>query len=296
MVLSGSEKIVIALDVGGSSVKNAIVASDGAVLLGPIVTPIESSADAETILEAFAGIIRYWLIQLDGKSPAGIGIGIPSPFDYENGICYIEEGQAKFGDLFGLNIRTALQSRLPDAGLPIAFRNDAEAAILGETYYGAGRPHRRLIGVTLGTGLGSAFVADGIRQIAGKGVPADDGMLFHVLINGEMADGIFSTRGLIARLKDAGVVPIDIKEAAIAARAGDLAARQVFTQFGADLGDFLSPYINDFEAEAVLVLGGIANTFDLFSPALAQSVAVPVKPGELKTNAALLGAAGLYFK
>ena len=84
--------------------------------------------------------------------------------------------------------------------LPIFFRNDAEAAILGEARYGAGTRYQRLIGVTLGTGMGSAFVVDGVKVTQGPGVTRD-GWLYHVPYHARPADDVFSTRGLLTRLR-----------------------------------------------------------------------------------------------
>src|SRR5690606_7225122 len=114
----------------------------------------------------------------------GVGFGFPSPFDYDKGIARIK-GLEKFESIYGMNIGEELQSRLMRPDLQIRFRNDAEAAIVGEATYGAGVGFRRIIGITLGTGMGSGFVVDGKRVLTGKSVPAPDGMLFRELYQGE---------------------------------------------------------------------------------------------------------------
>jgi DNA-binding CsgD family transcriptional regulator len=74
----------------------------------------------------------------------------------------------KFAALYGRSL--APQFFTP--GLPIAFLNDAQAFALGEAAAGAGSAFRRWILVTLGTGVGSAFVAHGEIVTSGPGVPA----------------------------------------------------------------------------------------------------------------------------
>jgi glucokinase len=189
-------------------------------------------------------------------------------------------------------MRDALRSRLDLGDLPILFRNDAEAAVVGEARYGAGRDYRRLIGVTLGTGCGSAFVVDGVPVTSGPGVPPN-GWLYPALFHGLRADDLFSRRGLEARLRAAGGAQRSVKDAAAAARAGDAGARQVFEEFGADLGIFLNSFVVTFAAEAVLVLGRIAGAIDLFGPPLREALSVPALPGKRGADAALLGAADL---
>ena len=284
---------VIALDVGGTSVKSAGVASGGRLIGEPAITPIDSSAEADTILGTFARIISTHLSQAKTSNVIGAALGFPGPFDYRAGICLIK-GVEKYRAIYGVNIRAALRARLDLGDIPILFRNDAEAAAVGEARYGAGRGYQRLIGVTLGTGCGSAFLVDGVPVTSGPGVPPN-GWLYPMLFRGLMADDAFSRRGLEGRLRMSGVAGIDVKQAAADARAGNVTTRQVFEAFGADLGAFLNSFAVAFAAEAVLVLGQIAGAIDLFGPTLRQALSVPALPGERGPDAALLGVADLLF-
>jgi glucokinase len=284
---------VIALDVGGTSVKSALVAPGGHVIGKPAITPIDSSGEADSILGTFAQIISTYLGEIHTPNLLSVAFGFPGPFDYAAGICLIE-GVEKYGALYGVNMRDALRSRLDLGGLSILFRNDAEAAVVGEAHYGVGQDYRRLIGVTLGTGCGSAFLVDGVPVTSGPGVPPN-GWLYPMLFHGLRADDVFSRRGLEARLRAAGVTERNVKDAAAAARAGDVGTRQVFEAFGADLGTFLNSFAVAFAAEAVLVLGRIAGAIDLFGPPLNQALSVPALPGERGPDAALLGAAELLI-
>jgi predicted NBD/HSP70 family sugar kinase len=284
---------VIALDVGGTSVKSALVAAGGQVIGKPSITSIDSSSEPENILKTFAQIISTHLEESHTSNLLGVALGFPGPFDYAAGICLIE-GVEKYGAIYGLDMGEALRARLHLGDLPILFRNDAEAAVVGEARYGAGRDYRRLIGVTLGTGCGSAFLLDGLPVTSGPGVPPN-GWLYPELFRGLRADDLFSSRGVESRLRAAGVTERTVKDVAAEARAGDGVARQVFEAFGADLGSFLDSYAVAFAAEAVLVLGQIAGAVDLFGPRLRQTLSVPALPGERGPDAALLGAADLLL-
>jgi glucokinase len=284
---------VIALDVGGTSVKSALVAPGGQVIERPSITLIDSSGEADSILTTFAQIIRAHLGESQTSDLIGVALGFPGPFDYAAGICLIQ-GVEKYGAIYGLNMRDALRARLDLGDLPILFRNDAEAAVVGEARYGAGQDYRRLVGVTLGTGCGSAFLVDGIPVTSGPGVPPN-GWLYPVLFRGLRADDVFSRRGLEARLRAESVTERNVKDAAEAARAGDAGAHQVFETFGADLGTFLNSFAVAFAAELVLVLGRIAGAMDLFGPPLRQALSVHALPGERGPDAALLGAADLLY-
>lgn len=284
-----SVKQVIALDVGGSSVKSGIVNATHQVT-GHRTTPIDSQGSADHIIGTLADIIQSYMRRIATDDLLGVGFGFPSPFDYPAGVSLIR-GVKKYEQIYNLNIRSALQERLNTLNLLINFRNDAEAALIGESTYGAGRAYTRLIGVTLGTGLGSAFIASNERVVSGPSIPEPDGMLFHETYQGIWSDELFSTRGLMARVQQAALPFTTVARTSWAATEGDPRAQQVFHEFGEDLGRFLQPYIVSFNAEALLVLGGIAKAMQHFEQGLMAQIPVPALAGELGQDSALLGAA-----
>lgn len=284
----------LALDVGGTWVKSAPVTSDGELLEEPRVAPIDSHADAQTIFGTLATVINHYLAGKQALQLRGIALGFPGPFDYAAGISYIQ-GVSKYEAIYGLDVGAALRSRVLTPHLPIVFRNDAEAAVIGEAQYGAGRGYSRAIGVTLGTGMGSAFVVDGAPVTTGPGVPPN-GWLYSFPAGDAQADDVFSIRGLLARLQAVDAQISDIRNAAALAHAGNASFQEVFAQWGSDLGAFLRPFALAFQAQVILALGGIANAFDCFGPALTSALPIPAVPGELGTNAALVGAAELIFR
>jgi glucokinase len=278
---------IIALDVGGSSVKSGLVDSQQQIH-DSFSTPLDSKGSAESILSTFAGIVQHYLEK--HSDIRGVGLGFPSPFDYPKGICLIQ-GVQKYESIYGVNIGEAIRERVHQPDLLIRFRNDAEAAIVGEALYGAGQAFRRFIGLTLGTGMGSSFIADGKRVEAGQGVP-EGGFLFPELYRGIQSDEWFSTRGLLGRFEAIGQPMPSVAEAARAAESNP-AIRQAFEEFGADMAEFIAPYAREFGAEALILLGGIAAAYPLFGKSLEAGLPIPVLVGALGGNAALLGAADL---
>jgi glucokinase len=284
---------LIALDAGGSSVKSGRVVMDHLVVASRN-DAIDTLAGSDSIIFTLAQIIATHIDEAKIE-PAGVAFSFPGPFDYPNGICLIQHAShsagVKYGSLFGVNLRDALREKLNRPALPIAFRNDAEAAILGEARYGAGKGIHRIIGITLGTGLGSAFLVNGAPQTEGEGVPAD-GWLYCMPHHDETADDHFSTRGLLARFKEHGR---DFSSVNAAAKAEDTVTRDVFAAWGTDLGGFLSPFVVAFKADAVIALGGIALAWERFGPALQRALPAPALRGALGEEAALLGAADLLL-
>ena len=285
--------LVIALDVGGTSVKSAIVSENGDLIGGPKRTPVDNQASADAILNTFTAIIQEHRKELHGAQLVGVAFGFPGPLDKEAGISYIR-GVEKFDALYKVNLRQGLQQRLGWDDLAILFRNDAEAAIVGEARYGVGRPHTRVIGITLGTGLGSAFLVHGKPVTTGAGVPAD-GWLYRIPFKETLADEVFSIRGLISAVHEAGIEVDNPKTAADLARQNHQTARTVFKKFGHLLGEFLAPWVAGFQPDILILQGGIANAMDLFEPALSEELPVDILQGKLDTKAAVLGAAALFF-
>jgi len=284
-------ELVLAVDVGGSSIKSALVETGPRIMDGVSVNPIDSKGTVDEILDTLARIITHHLQNC--RDVTTIAFAFPGPFDYERGICLIQN-QDKYDALYGLDISANLRNFLEIPDLEFRYRNDAEAAILGEVLYGAGASYSRLIGLTLGTGLGSAFVADGKPVTDGAGVP-NGGWLYSLSYGTQRADDLFSTRGLLDRLREHGLYAADIASTIHSPEKNTRALAQAFAAFGSDLGVFLRPFVSDFGAEAVLVTGGIAEAWEYFAPSLMRSLSVPVLRGTLDRRAALLGAAALYF-
>ena len=282
---------VIALDVGGSSVKSALVTTNQQIIGSVCVDVIQSESTADVILNTLAAIINVHLNKV--KEVRGVAFGFPGPFNYEQGICLIQN-QAKYDALYGLNVGEMLKKILRRPALEMKYRNDAEAAILGEALYGAGKLYPRLLGLTLGTGLGSAFIAEGVLVMEGPGVPPN-GWLYSLPYRNQRADDLFSTRGLLARLRERDIYADDVASAIQSAGESRIALSESFTSFGKDLGEFLEPFISDFRADALLITGGIAEAWEYFVPSLKRSLSVPVLRGALGNRAALLGAAALYL-
>jgi glucokinase len=284
-----SRALVIALDIGGSSIKSARVAAGPKIVGAVSVDPIDSRASADAILQTLSNVIAGHLEHC--HEVMGVAMAFPGPFDYERGIC-LTRGQEKYDALYGFDMNAHLKKILGLPALGIRYRNDAEAAILGEARYGAGARFPRLLGITLGTGLGSAFVVDGNPLTESTGIP-EHGWLYSQPYGTQRADDVFSTRGLLARLLRHGIRAADVASAMADRQAR--ARAEAFAAFGDDLAAFLAPFVSSFRADAVLVTGGIAEAWDGFAPSLRRSLPVPAMKGTLGRRAPLLGAAALYF-
>ena len=149
------------------------------------------------------------------------------------------------------------------------------------------------MGITLGTGLGSGFIVNGVSVNAGQGIPPN-AELFPIKFNGKRVDDLFSTRGLIERFQKRGFYYSNISEITKNIKRGNTFPIKVFREFGEDLGQFLRPFVNDFGADVLIVLGGIAGALEYFRSELEDRLDIPVRSGKVQ-GAALLGAAKLFY-
>jgi glucokinase len=171
----------------------------------------------------------------------------------------------------------------------VRFVNDAEAFLLGEWWAGAARGHDRAVGITLGTGLGSAFLEHGRIVRAGAGVP-HEGALYRLPFHGAPVEARISRGALLARYGGAG---IEVAEIALRAREGEPRAREAFDALAHDLAAFLRPWLEAFAPSCLVVGGSIAHSWDLLEGGLdsLRDAVAALAPADRIDDAALLGAA-----
>lgn len=177
-----SADLILTADVGGSHITTGLVrAADLSLDKQSVRTqPVRAkNGDGKAILTDFITAFKASLDLLDGRKLCGIAIAMPGPFLYEAGIFKIS-ALDKYGALYGLNFRQFLYDHLEiPARLPIFLKNDADCFGLGAYQQYGHQTHERLIGITLGTGLGSAFIEKG--KLAGEGAQVpEEGNLFHL--------------------------------------------------------------------------------------------------------------------
>jgi glucokinase len=295
---------IVALDVGGTSIKAGVVATGAvgtpglrsagagsasdAVTMGPPV-PTRSTEAAEIVLDQLTEAVSSSLAIADSRV-AGLAIAFPGPFDIAGGRALIR-GLHKFESIYGLDLRAALHARLAGLGsatvaVPIEFARDSESAGTGEVAFGSGRSGHRVLTVTIGTGLGACLTADGavvemvgdleIEKLAQRSTP-----------NGR-ADDVLSARGLADRL--------GVATPAIRSLAGDPSVRDAIEDHGHRLGTFLSPVVDELEVDLVVIGGGLVAAFDLFGTSLRSALGTTrCEPAMLGAAGPLLGAALLTF-
>jgi glucokinase len=281
---------VLGVDIGGSHITAAIVDLDKGILVKDSIkrNEVNSRNDKEAILTAWCKVIR----NANGgnlNENCRIGIAMPGPFDYKNGISLIKD-QDKFNSLFGLNIKNELAERLNISSSNIKFVNDAASFMYGEANYGAAKGYNNALGITLGTGLGSATAINGV---------AKDAELWNSKFLGGIAEDYLSTRWFLKKYSDLTGKEVDGVKKLSAIVKVDPYARQVFNEFGRALGHFLADFIKNTGSEVVVLGGNISKSFDLFGPPLIENLRAfhldtAIKITKLNEHAQLIGAASRW--
>ena len=150
------DKKIIGIDLGGTTIKFAIVTIDGEVQQKwSIETNIldEGSHIVPDIIESITH--RLSLYQMTKDDFIGIGMGTPGSVNRENGTVI---------GAYNLNwtkkqlVKKQIETEI---GIPFALDNDANVAALGERWKGAGENNPDVIFITLGTGVGGGIIAEG---------------------------------------------------------------------------------------------------------------------------------------
>jgi glucokinase len=280
-----SNTYILTADIGGSHITSAICDIARQHIFPETVRRLEfdSRGSAESILNSWTACLKSSLgiFEVDLN---GVGLAMPGPFDYQEGILYIR-GLNKFEALYGANIRTELAERLQLRPELFKFRNDAEATIAGEVICGAGSRYDRVLGVTLGTGFGSAFYDGSVTRDINLGSEP---------FMSTIADDHLSTRWFIKRAFElTGIAVSGVKELSALAISNAI-LRKIFDEFACNMSSFLNNHLTIYQPQALILCGNIAKASSYFLPELQSRVAIPVMLATLGESAALQGLSELF--
>jgi len=286
---------ILALDLGGSHASTALIQCESPrKVSGFSFTNLDHSAPAEELLDRLR-LLGMATIAATGIAPekiSGISIGVPNPFDYDSGISYMRH---KYAGFYGMDMRSAIAKQFNMASETITFVNDASAFLLGELASGIATDSKRTIGITLGTGIGSAFAIEGNIVMEGPNVPSG-GFIWDLPYQGMMVEDFISSRAIQERYRRITSQRLEVKE--IAARAmHDPHAADTFRQFGITLGRVLHSICGSFDPDMIVLGGGIARSARWFLPAAQLQLAdsrIRLRVSGLLDHATLLGAANWW--
>lgn len=268
------ERQVVAMDLGGTNVRLALVSAGGRVLRRKRLK-MRTFAGADDLLAWLAGAVRRFLESGPASArPEALAAAFAGFTDSASGRVYYAPN---VGQLADIEVASGLSRLL---GLRVVVENDANCAALGEYWLGAGRGARSLFMFTLGTGVGGSLVVDGEIWRGHDGIAGEIG---HTVISLRGPKCNCGKSGCLEALASATAIVRDYRAGARGRDARDVTeARAVFEK--ARRGDARARAVIDRSARALGV--GIANVFYLLDPEV-----IVVGGGVSRAGTALLGPA-----
>lgn len=217
----------------------------------------------------------------------GIGIGVPSVVDIERGIVY---NVTNIPSWKKVSLKEILEKEF---SLPVFVNNDVNCFAIGEHKFGAGKPFSSLVGMSIGTGLGSGVI---IRNKLYAGVNCGAGEIgllpykdknIEFYASGNFFSSIYNTTAL---------------DAYKAAKHGNVEALHQWREFGHHLGVAVQAVLYTYDPQAIVLGGSIAKAYEFFKESMEGSFSDFIYPESIKKlkifvskneNIALLGAAAL---
>ncbi|MGW0943828.1 ROK family protein [Streptomyces sp. NPDC002623] len=261
---------VIALDVGGTGMKAALVGADGALLhRARRATGRERGPDAVVagILD-FAADLHEHGVEEFGEPASAAGLAVPGIVDEANGVA------AYAANLGWRNIplRELLAARL---GIPVALGHDVRTGGLAEGRIGAGRGADRFLFVALGTGIAGAIGVEGRVEAGAHGFAGEIG---HIVVRPGGTPCPCGQHGCLERFASAAAVSeawaaacgdpkADAADCAKAVVSGDPNAVRVWQGAVDALADGLVTALTLLDPRVLVIGGGLAEAGEtLFTP------------------------------
>ncbi len=307
----------IGIDIGGTNTSLGLVDRRGEILLQSALR----TTDYET-LDAYIADMEQEIAKFRKRAGVdninGVGVGAPNGNYYTGEI--VDAANLRWKDVI------PMAKMMSEAmGYKVTLTNDANASAMGEMMYGAARGMKDFVVVTLGTGVGSGFVANGQVVYGHTGFAGELGHVIAVQDGRQCGCG---RRGCMERYCSAtGIVhtanewleertensllrnystPLTAKNIHEAALAGDSLAIKIFDYTGMILGRTLANAVAIMSPQSIILFGGLARAGDvLFEPVkkyMEESLlsvfrnTVTIQPSALPdADAAILGASALAW-
>ena len=240
----------IGVDLGGTNIRAGLM--DGTELIRKEKVSCPAQGSESEVIEAVAGLIG----KLVSEDVDAIGIGVPSVVDTAKGIVY---NVANIPSWVEVHLKDILEERFD---IPVFINNDSNCFTLGESRFGAGKEYKDMVGVTLGTGVGSGIMIGGHLY---EGRNAGSGEIGCLAYLDKDFESYCSTPFFVSH---------NTSGAGLAARAeaGDAEAIALWDEFGGHIGELVKAILFAYDPEAIVFGGGIAAGHPHFEKAMRRTI------------------------
>lgn len=268
----------VGVDVGGTKVAAGLVNTDGEIS-AQVRLPMVSNASAQEGLDAVLSAIAL-VVPVSAAGIAGIGICAPGPLDPNTGVV-LNPPNVPCWRNFPL-----AESVRKHYSVPVKVDNDANAAALAETRWGAARGYRNVFYATIGTGIGTGIVFDGKIYHGRTGAAGEGGHVsidyngptcncgkpgcIEVLASGtaitdrarkEVSAGVQSS---MLQMSGGKVEAIAGEIVSRALESGDVLAKKILADCTEMLALWLSNIIDLLDPDVIVIGGGAAALYRLY--------------------------------
>jgi len=271
----------IGIDLGGTKIK-AGVEANGTIIHQKKAFLKEKDCFSSTIDQVFNLIAP--LAQHDVK---GIGIGVPSVVDVGQGIVY---NVTNIPSWKKVDLKGILEKEF---NLPVYVNNDVNCFSLGEYKFGKAKGFDSIVGMSIGTGLGSGIIIKNKLYIGNNCGAGEIGLLpykdnnIEYYCSGNFFESFHGTTALAAYK---------------AALTGDADALRQWEEFGYHFGSAIQVVLYAYDPKTIVIGGSVSKAFDFFKASMYKSMEAFIYPESINRlklfiseneNIALLGAAAL---
>ena len=312
--------VFVGLDIGGGSTKLGLVGSNG-TLLDEIKVGYNPADTGDDIVGRYVKAIGEITDRNQVGAVDGIGVGYPGTICEDNR----SGGLGNVSALIGFPLADRLEACVK---VPVRLMNDASAAAVAEARFGGHRGAGRMLMVTVGTGIGLAFVVDGAAQATSGGGLGDAGHMIvethdprrcrlgclgclESVASGEAVNEMAARYArdnpdsAIARLADGRGKTASAAEVVQCCEQGDADAVAMLGPAATWLGRAVASWTHIFAPTAVIIGGGLSAAGPFFVDNIAQEARrcgldaylrdVQFAPALLGNRAGMIGAAAQMF-
>ena len=241
----------IGIDLGGTNIRGGLVNEND--LQGITSRRINAMGSVEEVLQELFSFTD----QLINNSVTSIGIGVPGLVDVEQGIVFDVINIPSWKEV-------PLQKWMQDRyHLPVFINNDANCFALGEFYFGKGKGCNSMVGLTIGTGLGSGLILNK-KLYSGKNCGAGEfGMAdyldqcYEYYASGQYFTNVYKTDGEAVFKK---------------AMEGNDQAIKMYEEMGTHLGNAIKTIMYALDVELIILGGSVRHAFPYFSKTMWQQI------------------------